>query len=336
MSAATVARARAGVLGGAARVAAAACCFGSISTLIVVATRGAAGREGASLAGASLAGAPLAGASLVGVLFWRYLIAALALGVLAARGSATSEASRVGRRPALAAVVIGGLGQAGVAFLSLSALRWISVATLAFVFYTYPAWVALFAAVRGTEPLDRRKLAALALALAGIGCTIGLPGSATGSVAAAGGLLPGIVLALVAAVVYALYIPYLGALQARFSPVGASALVCAGAAVLFGAPALYGAANGGAPLLALPVAAWLAIATLAFVCTVFAFLAFLSGLARLGPVRSAIVSTVEPFFTALLGAVVLRQPAGLGTVAGGVLIALAVGLLSIRPGRATR
>lgn len=310
-------RARGGVLGGslggALLVAFAACCFGSISTLTLVATRGAAGRTGASLAG---------------VLFWRYALAAAALLPLGLAG-----ARRDARRADLGrAALVGGLGQAGVAFLSLSALRWITVGTLGFLFYTYPAWVAALAAARGTEPVDRRKVVALLLSLAGIACTVGLPGAGPGGAAGGGGLAaawPGVLLALGGAVLYAVYIPYLGALQARLTPAGASALVCAGAAVLFAGPALRGAASG-TPLLALPAAAWGAILTLALVCTVAAFLAFLSGLGRLGPVRTAIVSTVEPFWTAVLGAVALGQPAGAGTWVGGALIAGAVLLLRPR------
>jgi drug/metabolite transporter (DMT)-like permease len=64
---------------------------------------------------------------------------------------------------------------------------------------------------------------------------------------------------------------------------------------------------------------------------VLAFVAFMRGLGLLGPVRTAIVSTVEPFFTAVLGAVVLGQPFGAATVAGGVLIAAAVLLLQRAP-----
>jgi drug/metabolite transporter (DMT)-like permease len=61
-----------------------------------------------------------------------------------------------------------------------------------------------------------------------------------------------------------------------------------------------------------------------------AFLLFLNGLAVLGPVRTAIVSTVEPFFTAVLAASFLRQPMTTSTFAGGGLIAAAVILLQIR------
>jgi drug/metabolite transporter (DMT)-like permease len=59
-----------------------------------------------------------------------------------------------------------------------------------------------------------------------------------------------------------------------------------------------------------------------------AFVLFLRGLAAIGPVRTAIVSTVEPFCAALLGAVVLGQPLSPGTLAGGGLIATAVVLLA--------
>jgi drug/metabolite transporter (DMT)-like permease len=51
----------------------------------------------------------------------------------------------------------------------------------------------------------------------------------------------------------------------------------------------------------------------------------------LGPVRTAIVSTVEPFFTALMGAWLLDQPLTFTTLVGGALIAAAVILLQLRP-----
>jgi ABC-type sugar transport system substrate-binding protein len=61
--------------------------------------------------------------------------------------------------------------------------------------------------------------------------------------------------------------------------------------------------------------------------TAIAFLLFLRGLAVLGSVRTAIVSTIEPFFTTLLGALVLSQPLPPSSLLGGALIALAVVLL---------
>jgi drug/metabolite transporter (DMT)-like permease len=75
------------------------------------------------------------------------------------------------------------------------------------------------------------------------------------------------------------------------------------------------------------MAAWWSVLALAFLCTAGAFLVFLRGLNVLGPVRTAIVSTIEPFFTAILGALFLSQPMTPTVLAGGALIAIAVVLL---------
>jgi drug/metabolite transporter (DMT)-like permease len=206
-----------------------------------------------------------------------------------------------------------------VAFLSLSALRWIPAATLGFLFYTFPAWVTLFAALRGTERVDWRKLVALALSLAGIVCTVGAPAGG------GGGQWPGVALALAGALAYAVYVPYLGGLQGRTTPELASWIVSAGAALLLA----VGAAADGSLTARLPATSWGVVLALSLLCTVIGFQAFMRGLGGLGPVRAAIVSTVEPFWTAVLGALVLAQPLTPATLAGGALIAAAVLLLQL-------
>ena len=308
-----------GTFGAALLVAGAACCFGAISTLCVVATR------------PPRPGAP--GVALEAVLTWRYLLAGLVLAPMARASVARGAGQRAGAAPLARgerwrALAIGGGGQAAVAFLSISAVRFIPVATVGFLFYTFPAWVTLLAALRGTERLDGAKLGALALSLGGIACTVGLPGGPVGGATPnAGPAWPGVALALAGSLVYALYIPYLGRLQARSTPAGAATWVCAGAALILGA----GSAARGTLTAALGPAAWGAVGVLALMCTVLAFIAFMGGLGRLGPVRTAIISTVEPFFTAVLGALVLGQPFGPATLAGGALIAAAVLLLQRRP-----
>ena len=73
---------------------------------------------------------------------------------------------------------------------------------------------------------------------------------------------------------------------------------------------------------------------MALVCTVIAFMCFLRGLETLGAVRTAIVSTVEPFWGALLASLVLAQPLTVRTLAGGALVAAAVIILNL-PSRET-
>jgi DME family drug/metabolite transporter len=112
-------------------------------------------------------------------------------------------------------------------------------------------------------------------------------------------------------------------------------LVAVGGGIAFVAVGLGAALLPGAPreelmlTFALAPTAWAMIASLAIVSTALAFVAFLSGLAVLGPVRTAIVSTIEPFWASLLGAVVLHQPLGWPTLAGGGAIAGAVLMLQL-------
>jgi drug/metabolite transporter (DMT)-like permease len=84
------------------------------------------------------------------------------------------------------------------------------------------------------------------------------------------------------------------------------------------------AVAGGSLLLSMGARAWGFVAGLAIVSTAIPLVLLLRGLATLGPVRTSIVSTVEPFFVAVLAAVVLDQPIKLPTIVGGVLIAAAV------------
>ena len=273
-----------------------ACSFGSIAIIITLATQG--------------------GARLTDLLAWRYLVAAALLVVV-------SGGLRTVRRPlrrGLALLTFAGGGQAAIAVLSLSALRYIPAATLTFLFYSYPAWVAIISAVRGMEPLTTRRVGALLLSLAGLALMVGMPG--------AGGLNPiGVLLALSSALLYAIYIPTIDHLGAGLPPAVTAAYASGGAAIILTAMAV---ADGGLALRFAPIG-WLAIALLAVVCTVLAFLAFLRGLALMGPVRTAIVSTVEPFWAALLASVVLRQPLGSRTLIGGLLIAVAVVILQLAP-----
>ena len=275
-----------------------ACCFGSIPILTTLAIGG--------------------GARLVDVLSWRYLIAAALLVVVS---GGLAQVRQPAKR-AMPLLVLAGGGQAAIAFVSLSALRYIPAAMLTFLFYTYPAWVAVISALRGAERITRARAIALVLSLAGIALMVGIPG--------AGSLHPvGVLLALSSALMYAAYIPMIDHLGRGLPPAVTSVYASGGAAVILVAVALV---QGGLGVRFTPLA-WGAIGTMAVVSTVLAFIAFLRGLAEIGPVRTAIMSTIEPFWTALLGALVLRQALGPRTFAGGVCIAAAVVLLQLGQGR---
>jgi len=222
-------------------------------------------------------------------------------------------AMRLPRARVMQLAGIGGLGQALIAFLSLSALAYIPAAMLVFLFYTFPAWVALRAALLRTEPLTGSRLFSLALSFGGVAVMVGWPGSQAVHPLGAG-------LALSAALVYALFIPLIDRLRAGVSAVVATSWVAIGATLIFLVAALVmrDLSIPSAPI------SWLYMLGLGIVSTALAFTLFLRGLEVLGPVHAAIVTTAEPFFVAMLAALVLGQPITIQTVVGGSLIATAV------------
>ncbi len=265
--------------------------FGSISVLTVLVTA--------------------TGVPLLTAMAWRYVLGLILLGAVAQPGRIRS----IPKQRVIQLLIVGGCGQALITYLSLHALEYIPVGPLAFLFYTYPAWVALLAALRKTERLTPVRVIALTLALAGVTIMVGAP---TGS------LNPiGVTLALGSALLYSAYLPALEHVQKGVPAVIATFLLIAGAAIAF----VIGALLLGELFLVVDVAVWSEILVLALVSTVIAFLTLIKGLAVLGPVRTAIVATVEPFFTATLGILVLGNQLSRTTLLGGVFIAGAVLLI---------
>ena len=265
--------------------------FGSISVLTVLVTA--------------------AGVPLLTAMAWRYLLGVTLLGAVARPG-------RIRSIPTLRVVqlvVTGGCGKALITYLSLHALEYIPVGPLAFLFYTYPAWVALLAALRKTERLTSVRVIALTLALAGVTIMVGAPTEKLNPI--------GVMLALGSALLYSAYLPALEHVQAGIPAVIATFLLIGGAAIAFVMAALL----TGDLFIPAGITVWSEILVLAVVSTVVAFLTLIKGLAVLGPVRTSIVATVEPFFTATLGVLVLGNQMSTTTLLGGILIAGAVLLI---------
>lgn len=264
------------------------------------------------------AAAVATGLTLTTVLTWRYVLAAVVLTIwVGARGY-----PRIPPREMLRFVALGGFGQALLVYLALASLAYIPAATLAFLFYTYPAWVAVAQAVRGAERLDGRRALALACSFGGIAVMVGRP--------AAGAIDPrGVALALGAAIVYGAYIPMMRVLQKDHPVAPTSAYAKIGSALAF----LVASVADRSFTAQLTPTAWGLIALLTVGSTVLPGVFFMMGLVRLGPVRTAVVSSVEPFLTALLAAVVLDQPLTGATLVGGAAIVAAVALLQTRRDR---
>jgi drug/metabolite transporter (DMT)-like permease len=152
----------------------------------------------------------------------------------------------------------------------------------------------------------------LMLALVGVTIMVGAPTERLNPI--------GVALALGSALLYSVYLPALEHVQDGIPALLSTFLLIAGAAMSFAVAALL----AGELFIPRGAAVWSNIFLLALVSTVIAFSTLIKGLSVLGPVRTAIIATVEPFFTAILGALVLGNQFGGATLIGGVLIAAAV------------
>lgn len=271
--------------------------FGSISVLTVLVTR--------------------EHVPLITAMAWRYFLAGVILGLLVR----PFRYRLITGRQIVQLMLIGGCGQALITYLSLHALEYISVGPLAFLFYTYPAWVAVLAAARRTERLTILRVGALTLALVGVTIMVGAPREKLNTI--------GVALAIASAILYSLYLPALEQLQRGMPALVATFYLILGSTIAFVLAALI----RGELHLPRDGVVWVNILVLAVVSTVIAFSALIKGVSILGPVRTSIIATVEPFFTAILGMIVLGSQFTMSTMLGGVLIGAAILVIELSAGR---
>lgn len=245
----------------------------------------------------------------IGVLAVRFWLAALVLLVLARlRGEALPRG-----RSLQALLLLGGVGYVAQSLTFFFALERISAGLTTLLLYFYPAVVVVLAAVLVRE--RPRPVAAVCVVAAtlGIALTIG---------PVEGGEVAGVLLGLLSALAYALYV--LG--NSRVTGVGpfaTAATVMSACALVYGVLAL-----AARPQLPSAGSAWLALIGVALIGTVLAMTTFFAALTRLGPSDTSVVSTVEPVVSVGVAALVLGERLGSLQLAGGVLVLLAVGVLA--------
>jgi len=254
-----------------------------------------------------------AGADVPTALFLRFSIAGV---VLAAVMGLRRERFPRGR-VLLALGLLGGVGYVSESLAYFSALTLAPAGLVALLLYLYPALVALLSVWLERERLGRGKALAIALAFAGTCLTLDLSG-------AGGDTRPlGIALGVLSALIYAVYILASARVLRHAGALGASTVIVLSAGAVYGGIVL---ARG--PAWPQTSTGWAAVAGLALLGTVVAVLALLAGMARVGAVNAALLSTLEPLVAVLLGALFLGERLGALQGLGGLCILAAVVLLA--------
>ncbi len=214
-------------------------------------------------------------------------------------------------------ILMGGLGYVGQSFSYFTAVSLASPGLVALILYTYPAMVTVLAALFLRERLSALTVSVLVVALAGTALTLG-PAIATAQTQPLG-----IVFALAAAIIYAVYILVGSRITPQAGALSSSTVIITSAAVVFG-----GAVAWRGPTFPASPAGWIAIVAIALISTVLPIVTFFAGLARVGPTAASTLSTLEPVVTVLLAALVLADPLAPIQLAGGALILVAAVVLA--------
>ena len=243
------------------------------------------------------------------VLFLRFSVAAVLMGILlAARRESLPKGRVLGQL-----IGMGALGYVGQSFMYLTAINYASAGLVALLLYLYPFFVMLLSALVLKEKVTRVKIVALALALIGTALTVDPQG----------GQLVGALMAISAAAIYSVYIIVGTNVMKHVSAAQSSTVIFASAGVVFGSiTAVNGAhfptANSG----------WFAMLGIVLIATVIPVITFLAGLGMVGPTNAAMLSTLEPVVTVLLAAWLFGEQLPAVALVGGGLILVAVILLT--------
>ncbi len=204
---------------------------------------------------------------------------------------------------------MGGLGYVGQSLCYMSAIQYASTGLVALLLYLYPMIVTILSVVFLKEKLTRHGVFALVLATAGAALTANPQG----------GQLTGILLAIGAAVIYAVYILVGASIMLKVTAFQSSSIIFASAAIVYGIlTAIRGAHWPQEP------SGWIVVLGMGLVATVLPVSTFLAGLKIIGPSDASLLSTLEPVVTVVLAASILGESLQPAVYAGGTLILGAV------------
>jgi len=243
------------------------------------------------------------------LLFMRFGVAAVVMTVVLLLRREVLPSGRI-----LAQLIgMGALGYVGQSFLYMTAIKYASAGLVAVLLYLYPMFVFILSLIVFHEKASSVKSLALILALAGSALTVNPNG----------GQLIGALMAILAALIYSIYIIVGTSVMKHVSAVQSSAVIFASAGMVFAVLALtkgthFPASNSG----------WLALSGIIVVSTIIPVVTFLAGLEIIGPTNAAMLSTLEPVVTVLLAAWLFAERLKVVSLVGGGLILTAVILLT--------
>lgn len=255
------------------------------------------------------------------VLFYRF---GLAWVIIAVVMLCRKESLRVTRREFLTLSALGLLFIASSLTLYLS-FRLMPAGVASTILFTYPVMTAAIMTLVFRERITLPTVAAIVLSLAGV--LLLYWGDSGGALS-----LVGVVLVLVSALTYALYIIVVDKSPLPMSGFKVNFYVLAWCAL---GMVCYGLMSGQPLMLPPSPRAWLWVSWLAVVPAIMALVMMVYAAKYLGSTPTAILGALEPLTAVLIGILVFAEPFSLRLAAGIVLILAAVALVVLTKARRT-
>jgi drug/metabolite transporter (DMT)-like permease len=233
------------------------------------------------------------------------------------------------RTDLLQSLILGMLGVAASNYFYYVAIQKTSVAIAIILQYTAPVWVLLYVVARGHQKPSWQKVAAVAVAIAGIALTIGIWGTHSGSALRLDTY--GLIAALLASFSFAFYNVGGHRILARHDRWRVLTWTLASASLfwLIVNPPWKVVAAQFTP------AQWAFLFVFSMISVLGSFSLYFQGLQYLEPTRAIIASCLEPVFSILLAAALLGESVSTIQVLGIVLVLSAIVIVQ-SPGRGSR
>jgi drug/metabolite transporter (DMT)-like permease len=260
---------------------------------------------------------------------WRYVVAAVAL--LVTQFALDGGLPRLSGRQWLGVTLLGATGVAAYNLCFMFGLQTVPASRAALIVALNPAGTFVGAALLFGEPVDRRKVLGVAVALLGAAVVIG---HGDPLALLRGGVGGGDVVIFGCVVSWVAYTLIGKRILAGLSPLAATTYAAlTGTAILAVTAGALPAPLGGIAPPAASLAAWAAIAFLGVFGTAIAFVWFYEGIRAIGPARAAVFINLVPVAAVALGALLLGERLEASMLAGGALVVAGVWLLNRPAGR---
>jgi drug/metabolite transporter (DMT)-like permease len=259
------------------------------------------------------------GMDALSVLFFRYLTAVVIVALMMKARGDSFGLSRHEVIPVTAIGIIVGISSLAL-FASYNYMGGGIASTLLFI---YPILVAILMAVLYHERAGWLTLLCISMAVGGIALLYRNSNGDTLS-------LPGVLLVMLSAVSYSIYLIYVNHSTLRTIPTLKLTFY-----ILLSGVALYAVCSRGCTTLTLPrhCYMWLNIAGIAILPTVLSFICTTAAVLLIGSTPTAILGALEPLTAVILGVAVLGEPMTLRMALGMSLIIAAVCLIVGRGGK---